>query len=301
MRTAAAQHGLVTRRQAFFQGLNDTGIKRLLREGRLQRWHPGVYAVRALTGEGSAAGDLRTAVMAAQLAIGPAAVAVGPTAASLWGMQGLAARDGGPVHVSVPGSARFLLSGVAVNAGAVHADETVRRAGIRITTPGRTLRDTVLSTPREVAVSLMDSARNGGMLSEAEFASLRSANAGRRGQRASAPWWALSDPRAQSPLETRIRLICTDADLPPDDLQHPLRLPGGRSTAYGDLWWDRGPVLVEADGAGPHSRPDALFRDRHRQNALLHAYPGLRLLRFSWRDLRHPRALVAEIARAGAG
>lgn len=301
MQAAADQYGLVSRRQALNRGLSDSEIRRLLHEGHWQRRHPGVYAVRTLTDQSSATGRLRTAVMAALLAIGPAAVATGPTAAYLWGMQGLPQWDRRTVHLNVPGGARCLFSGVTVNACVLRADETVRRAGIRLTAPGRTLCDTALSTPKEVAVSLMDSARNAGLLTEVEFAALRLANTGRRGQRASAPWWALSDPRAQSPLETRIRLICSDAGLPPDDLQHPLALPDEHTTVYGDLWWNRGPVLVEADGAGPHSLPGPLFRDRHRQNTLLRAYPGLKLLRFGWRDLRHPATMVTEIARATSG
>jgi very-short-patch-repair endonuclease len=67
--------------------------------------------------------------------------------------------------------------------------------------------------------------------------------------------------------------------------------------ARGDLgWWldDGRLLLVEIDGATPHGAPDALYRDRARQNAIVAT--GALLLRFTADDLRHHR-VAQEVAR----
>ena len=44
--------------------------------------------------------------------------------------------------------------------------------------------------------------------------------------------------RAESPLETRVRLLATDAGYPPDELQLPERDAYGQVLGFGDLaWW----------------------------------------------------------------
>ncbi|GAA3747254.1 type IV toxin-antitoxin system AbiEi family antitoxin domain-containing protein [Salinactinospora qingdaonensis] len=298
--TAGRQYGLITRSQALRHGLDDTRIRTLLRRGEWRRCHPGVYAVACLPVDtGSDEGRLRVMAFAARLAAGPTGVVCGPTAARLWGMRGLARWDRREIHLAFPGATRCpVMPGVRTNKRAIAHTEIHAADGLRMTTPGRTLRDVVLEVDRETAVSLMDSARNLGLVGDAEFARLPRGNTGRRGNAASAAWWRLSDTRAQSPLETRVRLVCVDAGITPDGLQHPLPLSGERTTLYGDLWWDAGPLLVEADGAEPHSRPQTIVGDRHRQNALLNAYPHLKLRRFGWRDLDHPAAIVATITHA---
>ena len=53
-----------------------------------------------------------------------------------------------------------------------------------------------------------------------------------------------------------------------------------------DMAWKkrRRPLVGEADGAGPHSLPDALFKDRRRANNFVGA--GVDIVRFTWRDAR---------------
>ncbi|WP_261558740.1 endonuclease domain-containing protein [Frankia tisae] len=193
-------------------------------------------------------------------------------------------------------------------------------------------------------------------------------------------WFDLVDGRAESPLESRLRLLLADADLPPPEVQWPVwdgdgahprpedgsegpvgpaestesagssssesagsvtgqrgrrtaaagawspvpgppvsgspvpgppvsgsPVPGplvsgptafrrGRLLARVDLAWPEARVAVEADGAAVHSQPDALFRDRIRQNALLAR--GWRVLRFTWEDVVMRSAyVVATVSR----
>ncbi|GAB3096534.1 type IV toxin-antitoxin system AbiEi family antitoxin domain-containing protein [Isoptericola nanjingensis] len=147
------------------------------------------------------------------------------------------------------------------------------------------------------AVALMDSVRHRRLVTEAEFRHAREAARGRRGAARSRAWWDESDGRAESPIETRARLACTDAGFPPDALQLEIHDERGRFLARADLAWflpAGGVVPVELDGREEHSTPEAVFRDRTRQNALVAR--GARMLRYTGRDVIGG-AVVADVGR----
>lgn len=290
LNTASRQYGLISHRQARHFGIDDNRIHLLLRRREWGRLLPDVYTVRDACADRAASGigGLRRAVKAAQLALGPGAVASGPTAARLWGMEGLPAWNGGAVHMNVPASCRRVRPpGVRTSTWYVGRHEVACREGLPLTEPARTLRDTVLCVDRDTAVSLMDSALAQGLITGRRLFEQPRLNEARAGGADSERWWWLADPRARSPLETRARLICADAGVSPDDLYHPVPLPGG-GTAHAPLWWERGPVVADPDR---RLSPD---QDR----ALRRARPGLRLLRFTTDDLARPQALVAAVSEA---
>jgi hypothetical protein len=297
-RLAAEQYGVLSWAQVLECGLGDSDVRRLRRQGVWRRLFPRVYCVQELAPDRSNTQALMlTTVMAAQLALGPRSFASAETAARLWGLQGLPPWDRREIHMTIPAlGAQRHIRGITLHTYDTEPHEITTRAdGIRLTIPGRTLRDVVLRVDRASAVSLMDSSQHQGLLTSEDLPLLEAANLQRRGCRRTRAWWHLTDGRAQSPLETRIRLVCVDGGLPPDDLQHPFPIPDLDVTYYGDLWWEKLRTLVEADGAGPHSGPEALFQDRRRQNAILRAYPGLRILRFTWADLQQPGRILAQL------
>lgn len=290
-RTASCQYGLITADQARACGLSRTDIRRLL---DARRWRsafalPGVYSVRPFpTAPRAPLLPLFRHALAAQLALGPRAVASGTTAARLWGLPGLA--GSGPPQFTVPrGPTAAAPAHIRTNTWRIPEREVTVRHGLRITTPERTLRDAVLQSDRDSAVALMDSATHLGLVRADRLPALAAANAGRPGCRRSRPWWPLSDGRAQNPLQTRIRLACADAGIPPDELQRPLPLPD-RSTTYASLWWNRGPVAVEAPSS-PLTRADCT-----RHKAILDTHPEVHLLRFSRRDLLEADEVVKLIS-----
>ena len=89
-----------------------------------------------------------------------------------------------------------------------------------------------------------------------------------------------------------------DAGLSPDELQWPVLTAAGEVIGYGDLAWlgRRRPLVAEADGDGPHSTPEALFRDRYRANAFTAA--GVDTIRLTWRDVRRPGRCAAMVRAA---
>ncbi|RNL86564.1 hypothetical protein [Halostreptopolyspora alba] len=295
---AAQQYGFVTRDQALACGADDGIVRRLLRGRHWARVYPRVYAVRGLCEPADEDQRLHQRVMAAQLALGRAAFAGGDTAARLWGMQGLPPWNGRDVHMVIPAlGAQRHVRGIHLHTWDTADDEiTATETGIRLSTPGRTLRDTLLHVDRETGVCLIDSALNHGLVHPADIPTLDAANRRRRGSRRVRGWWPLSDGRAQSPLETRIRLVCVDGGLPPSDLQRVFTDARGRIIAVADLWWEDLRVIGECDGLAPHGQPKTLAHDRQRQNALQTYYPDSRIVRFTWEDIYRPAYVLATVA-----
>ncbi|KUP96865.1 hypothetical protein [Thermobifida cellulosilytica] len=292
---AAAQYGVISRSQALRHGVTGPQMRSLVRQGAWIPLRRDVYLVGEHT-PATERGRLLAAVMAAQLALGPAAVASGPTAARLWRMRGLPPWSG-EVHLTVPASlARHGGDGVVTHCWATDPAEVTTCGALRVTTPQRTLRDVLLGTDRDTAVCLLDSALNQGLVRAAELPALAAANAGRPGSLPSRPWWTLADGRARSPLETRIRLVCVDGGVPPDSLRHPFHDARGRLVAVGALWWEKHRLLVEAEERDLPDSAEVLRRAR-RRSALELAVPGIRVVHFSWADLRTPDRILATVRR----
>lgn len=300
---AAGQYGVLSWSQARGCGLNRYDLRRMVRRREWLHPHLQVYVVRRFMPGGGTPERLRCLAMAAQFALGARACVAGPTAARLWGMRGLDSWDGRRVHMVIPAVKRpRKLIGVELHGWNVRPEEiTVFDDGLRATDPVRTLRDTVPALGRERAVCLMDSALNQKLLRQEDIEPMNRVMRGRAGCADMRRWWRLVDGRAQSPLETRIRLICKDGGIPPDELQRRFTDREGRTVAVVDFWWERARIIGEADGLGPHSTPRALARDRERQNALQMLYPDVRIVRFTWADLNRPGYILALVSRQSHG
>lgn len=242
----------------------------------------------------------RRAAWLALLALGPdRAVATGLCALALHGVHGLPQQIR-PEAALPGGSARNPGGAVAVRC--VDPGPVVVAGGGRAVDVRHALADAVCVLPRDHAVAVVDSALHLRLLDELELAEVRALAQGRRGCRRAAGWWDLVDGRAESPLETRARLQCHDAGVPPHDLQVLVRDGAGRVVARADLgWWlpDGRLLVVEIDGVGPHGTPEALYRDRERQNAVVAT--GALLLRFTAADVRRgvvPVAVAHHLRRA---
>ncbi|QVQ51746.1 DUF559 domain-containing protein [Spiractinospora alimapuensis] len=95
-----------------------------------------------------------------------------------------------------------------------------------------------------------------------------------------------------------MRLRCQDAGIEPDQLQYPCVDNAGNLIAVVDLLFREARALVECDGQEPHRHPEALYRDRRRQNKLAQAFPGWRILRFTWNDVFEPDYIPSMIRRS---
>ncbi len=286
---ARRQHDVLTVAQSRQLGVDRALLRRLLRRGEWQPLHFGTYWIRSRDEPG-----LHTRVSAARLSGSGRVVAVGPTAARLWGLQGADGRDP-TLHLACPGYRQPRGDLVFHKLG---RRETTVLHGLEVTTLRQTLADVLLTEQPMVALSLLDSALHQHVLLPADLPALDTLLCGHTGVARARQLLHMGDGRAESPLESRNRLVCTDHGMPPEVLQWvlPDRASGVRyrlDAGYPTRW-----VAMEADGRSVHDQPRALHTDRQRQNALLSAYPGLVILRFTWQDSLRPGRFLASLRRA---
>ncbi|MFI2294174.1 type IV toxin-antitoxin system AbiEi family antitoxin domain-containing protein [Isoptericola sp. NPDC019571] len=297
---ARAQAGLITTAQCEAAGMTRTRLARMARQGRWVRAAPSVYDTDPVPVEHRERPDLfdhrrRWSAWRAVLALGPNAMPVGQSALVFHGVRGLPVRI--TPEASLPGAAR-LQPDVAVVRQYDPATPTKLVAGRRVPTVLHALAQAVPTLDRRHAVAVLDDAVHQGLITRAQVEQAHDLARGRRGVERTHAWWQLVDGRAESPLETAVRLECIDAGVPPDDLQRVLVDDQGTFLGRGDMVWrlpDGRWFWLEADGSEVHSSPAALYEDRRRQNALV-ADGGVVMQRVTGRDLYGPVGLGHQIA-----
>jgi hypothetical protein len=288
---AAEQDGVVTAAQCVATGMSREEIVQRCRAGHWRGVFRGAYYVNGAVAEV----PLRARIRAALLILGPASVATLTSAAQVHQLP--CVPDDPAVHACVPAALRRLdQPGLVVRQLVLADSDHLEVDGFRVTTVPRTLADLVLRLRRFDAVAMLDGALFQKKISGDDVALMAALVRGRRGAVRARRRLAEADGRSASPLETRIRLICLDAGLRPEELQHPVLDENGFLLAIGDLAWPSRRLIVEADGAVVHSAPQAVYHDRHRQNEL--AARGWTVIRFTWADVGRPGYVVAAVRRA---
>jgi hypothetical protein len=162
--------------------------------------------------------------------------------------------------------------------------------------------DAALQLSRPDALAVLDSALHLGLLDRAQMWQAIDLAQHRRGIVELRALAELADGRAESGVESRVRLACIDGHVAPDELQYEVRTPEGHLVAIGDLAWLRAlrrPLLGEADGVSIHSTPEAVYRDRFRGNALV--AHGCDTIRFTYADSFRPSYIAATVKAALTG
>jgi hypothetical protein len=168
--------------------------------------------------------------------------------------------------------------------------------GFAVASPEQALAQAVPEMKRTVAVAVMDSALNQGLVSADGLARSHDLARCHDGVAKTDQWWDEADGRAESPAETFARLTCADAGLPADALQLVVLDGDGRFLGRVEFGWrlpDGRWLLVEVDGVDIHGTSTAIVRDLHRQNGLITGSTLLR--RYTGTDAMNGR-LAAEIA-----
>jgi hypothetical protein len=254
---ARTQHEVVGRAQLFAIGLSKAAIEGRVRRGRLHRVHQGVYAVG---GEGAALSHFSAAV--------------------LWGMLG---ERKWPVHVTA--ERRRRVQGLRVHEAPLEG-ERVRREGIVVTTPGRTLVDLADVAPPRLLERAID---------EADYLRLDTnglrPRKGRRGEGALSAVLVAHTPgstRTRSELEELFLALCDEYGIERPEVN--VIVEGYEC----DFVWRARALIVETDGGAAHGTAKARERDRIKDVKLL--LKGWRVVRITWmRLLNEPDQVAAEL------
>jgi hypothetical protein len=257
-----------------------------LRSTAWRRLFPDVYACASLPVD-----HARRARAAAHLAL-PGAVVSGRSAGVLWGVD-LAGPDDDVECTLAPGCRAGGLRGIQVTRRALPPDEVTWCRGVRVTAVGRTALDLARIQPVEEAVVALDQFLGAGLLTMGRLRTAAAAATGpgcRQIQRAV----DLADGLAESPQETRLRLLLHQSPLPRPIAQYSVR-EGTRFVARVDFAWPDAKVAVEYEGMW-HGRPQQVARDRRRLNQLTAA--GWTVVFVTAADLHDPVQVIARIAAA---
>jgi G:T-mismatch repair DNA endonuclease (very short patch repair protein) len=219
------------------------------------------------------------------------AVFSGLTAVVLWGGHEFAdARV--PVEVTVPPGTRWQPGpGVVVREAATGGDVVTGRDGLRRTGRVRTAVDLIRRGSLDDGVVLLDRLVAAGIVPLHPVRDAVARLPRCRGSRLARQVAELSDGLAESPPETRLRLLMLRAGLPTPSAQYRV-FDGEGFVARVDFAFPGVKLAIEYDGAW-HGRPGELGRDRRRLNRL--AAAGWRVLFVTAADMRAPDELLARL------
>ncbi|MFI5510199.1 endonuclease domain-containing protein [Mycobacterium sp. NPDC051804] len=187
--------------------------------------------------------------------------------------------------------------GIVLHSDALLGDEKMMLRGVPVTTPARTAFDLGRRYGRTLGVIRVDALLQATNLKLCDVESLVDRHRGARGIVQLREVIALADEGAESPQETRTRLVLTDAGLRPTQTQINVFADSGDHIGRIDMGWPEWRVGVEYDGEQHWTDPKIRTRDVDRQ-AELEAL-GWRIVRVSADILRYrPHTIVERVAAA---
>jgi hypothetical protein len=226
------------------------------------------------------------------------AVLVGGSAAAVLGTRWLP--SGEPAEL--PRSRQQGTTGIVIRTGLIAEDEQQVSRGMTCTTPARTAYDLGRRLVGETAVIRVDALMNATTVSVEQIRCIAGRYPGARGLRQLRTTLACVDGGAESPQETRLRLLLVESGLPRPVTQIPVKNDYGRVIRRIDMGYPESKVGVEYDGEQHFINPDDYANDIERLEFL--AGRGWNIVRVSSRQLRYERRQVANrvrtaLARAG--
>jgi hypothetical protein len=171
------------------------------------------------------------------------------------------------VYVAFEGQVPRRRPGLSLRQVALRPDEVVARHRWLVTTPLRTAFDCARWLAIVEAVVVVDAMAHVGLIDLSELAAFAKDHPRTRGLWQALDVVDLADPFAESPMESRLRLILVFALLPRPVSQLNVFDPTGRFVARLDLAYESAKVAVEYDGADHwgQRRHDDRRRDRLRE------------------------------------
>jgi very-short-patch-repair endonuclease len=159
-----------------------------------------------------------------------------------------------------------------------------------VTSPARTVVDVARSLPMEASVIIADSALRRRLCSLAELEAAYFACRTWPGALAAGQAVYFADPRAESPLESFVRVGLHREGLPPPQTQ--VTIDVGRHRYRPDFYWKEARTIGEADGFLKYTDLQALREEKLREERLRDM--GLEVVRVTWAQMRDEPAATAE-------
>ncbi|QVI27731.1 Protein of unknown function [Mycolicibacterium neoaurum] len=246
---------------------------------KYRKVHQNVYAPKDL------ALTAHTRAEAAWLWSGRSATLAGYSAAAMLGSRWLP--DDAPAELA---RVRYPSpTGIRVHSGALAHDEVTVIGAMDCTTVARTCYDIGRARPMDTGIIRIDALLNTTGVPLEHVTSITERYPGARGIRGLRKVLELVDAGAESPQETRLRLLLIRSGLPRPTTQ----IPVGRRRV--DMGWPQWRVGVEYDGEHHWSDPQAYAADIERLDFL--AAQGWAIVRVSAVQLRYRQAAIVDRAR----
>ena len=233
--------------------------------------------------------DVALAVLLTSLPEG--AALAGATAARRWGLD--VPRPAKPDVVVPPGAGVSGRVEGRVRRVNLEPGDVLIREGLPVTSPLRTCFDLACRLSLVEAVVVVDQALYGGLISLESLAGYIDQHHRIPGLVQARRVLELAEPKAESPMESRLRMLLVREGLPRPEAQVSIYGPAGTFLGRLDLFYPDAKVGIEYDG---ENHGDRLTADNRRQNRLLEA--GTHLLRYSAPDLTRPELIVSEVRAA---
>jgi very-short-patch-repair endonuclease len=247
--------------------------------------HQNVYAPKGLEL------DARDKAHAAWLWSRRDAVLVGSSAAAMLGTKWLP--DDAPPELA---RSQFRSpKGIVTHSGAIADDEIRRLRGIPCTTPARTAYDIGRRIRKDESIIRIDALLNATRIPVSAVEAIADRYPGARGVRGLRTALDLVDGGAESPQETRLRLVLVRSIEPRPVTQIPVRDDRGRVRRRIDMGYPEWMVGVEYDGEQHFEDAEAYANDIMRLEFL--ANRGWTIVRVSACQLREERREVVERVR----
>jgi very-short-patch-repair endonuclease len=229
--------------------------------------------------------------IAAWLWSGRRATVAGLSAAALLGTRWIDAKR--PAELNQP--SRHKTKGIVLHSDELWDDESCFVRNVPVTTAARTAFDLGRRRGLTTAVIRLDALMQATNVKPTEVVSIADRHRGARGTLHLREALSLADAGAESPQETRTRLLLTSAGLRPQRTQIEVFDDFGGFVHRIDMGWDEWRVGVEYDGIQHWTDPDVRNRDIDWQAEVEEL--GWRIVRVSADMLRYRRATIVARTR----
>lgn len=212
---------------------------------------------------------------------------------ALW-LHGLDVEPYNPIQATAPVAAGISTrAGMLVRRCTLEDHDVVKVRGLPATQVLRTLRELCLRASLTESVVLVDMALHARLMTTSDVLRCIGTSTGRHGIKKFRRVVSHVEPKAESPMESRLRMLLVLARLPRPEAQVTIR-EGRRFLGRVDLFYRANRLALEYDGA---MHRESLAQDNRRQNLLVGA--GVRLLRFMASDIyTTPNAVVSQVRTA---